>query len=74
MYITARNRDEYEYLVEKRKEFIGEMKYFTEGLDELRPDGTYKIHLGIERVDHVADTMYRYRVRYRKRNKEESES
>ena len=66
MYITAKNKDEYDYLMEKRKQFIGEMKWFNDKFDEVKPDGSYRLYLGMERIDRIADAMNYYRKKYRK--------
>lgn len=68
MYITAKDKNEYEYLVERRKRFIGEMSFFSEKFDRIKPDGTYILDLGIKRIDRIADAMYRDRKRYRRKN------
>lgn len=68
MYITAKTKDEYEYLVEKRNRFVGEMPFFSANLDKVKPDGTYVLNLGFKRIDRIADAMHGYRKRYRKKN------
>lgn len=72
MYITAKDKDEYDYLVEKRNQFIGEMYFVDDIFDKVKPDGSYVLNLGSKRIDRIADAMYRYRTKYRK-NKERTQ-